>query len=56
MASATAVYYLSQQVGMTFAVLQQLLRRRLNVGLGDIALSKKIEVCRRRGVVYYVVC
>lgn len=62
MASATAVYYLSQQVGMIIgtsvstAGLQQLFRLRLDVGLGNLALSKKIEVCRRGVIDCHVVC
>lgn len=50
MARATAVYYLSQQVGqiigtsVSTAALQQLFRRRLDIKLGSIPLPKKDQV------------
>jgi hypothetical protein len=50
MASATAVYYLSQQVGLivgtsvSTAALQQFFRIRLQFGLADIPVSHKDEV------------
>lgn len=50
MASATAVYYLSQQVGqiigtsISTAALQRLFRLRLSVGLGGVPLSQRTQV------------
>lgn len=50
MASATAAYYLSQQVGQIIGTsvsamaLQHLFRFRLDIWLGDIPLSKRIQV------------
>ncbi|OKP11836.1 hypothetical protein PENSUB_2702 [Penicillium subrubescens] len=50
MASATAVYYLSQQVGqiigtiVSTAALQQLFLHRLDIDLGSISLPKKDQV------------
>lgn len=50
MASATAVYYLSQQVGqiigtsVSTAALQQLFRLRLDIDLGSISLPRKDQV------------
>jgi len=50
MASATAAYYLSQQVGQIIGTsvsamgLQQLFRIRLDFGLRDIPLPKRIQV------------
>ncbi|CEO58558.1 hypothetical protein PMG11_03271 [Penicillium brasilianum] len=50
MASATAVYYLSQQVGqiigtsVSTAALQQLFRRRLDIDLGSISLPRKDQL------------
>ncbi|KAJ5780601.1 MFS general substrate transporter [Penicillium paradoxum] len=49
MASATAVYYLSQQVGqiigtsVSTAALQGLFRLRLDIGLGDIPLHERTQ-------------
>lgn len=50
MASATAVYYLSQQIGqiigtsVSTVALQRLFRLRLELGLGDVPSDQKVQV------------